>query len=80
MMSRAEYPTPIKNTYNAVRFELALIMEMTKAKRHQDVASSTAAADIVMLPTLVLRRLSSVRMRAKTGKAVIAMATPRKRR
>jgi len=70
----------MRKMYSAVKAEPAFINEMTKARRHHDVASSTAAAEIVMLPTFVFSKLSSVRILAKTGNAVIAIATPKKRK
>ena len=57
----------------------ARAMPITSASMHQAVTSSTAAQVIVTAPTLVLCRFRSVRMRARTGKAVMLMLAPRKR-
>jgi hypothetical protein len=51
-------------------------MEITRISRHQATASSNAAAPIVITPTSVSTRLRSVRIRAKTGKAVMDMLKP----
>ena len=50
-----------------------------KARRHQAVMSSTAAQLSAMAPSCVRWIPRSVRMRARTGKAVTDMETPRKR-
>ena len=50
----------------------------TKASRHHAVTSSTAAHTIVTAPTFVFSRSRSVRMRARTGKAVIDIEAPMK--
>lgn len=49
---------------------------IARARRIQAATSLTAAADIAMRPTSVVRSLSSARIRARTGKAVIERATP----
>ncbi len=54
-------------------------MATTMASTHQAVTSSTAAHVMASAPILVLWRPVSVRMRASTGKAVMAIAAPMKR-
>ena len=49
------------------------------AKTHQAVTSSTAAQVRARVPRRVLWRLFSVIILAKTGKAVIDIAAPKKR-
>ena len=51
----------------------------TNASRHQAVTSSVAAQPRAMIPSCVLCIRRSVRMRARTGNAVIDMATPMNR-
>jgi len=51
---------------------------MARARRIQAATSLTAAADIAMRPTSVVRSLSSARILARTGKAVMERATPMK--
>jgi len=53
---------------------------MARARRIQAAISLTAAADIAMRPTSVVRSLSSARILARTGKAVIERETPMKTR
>jgi hypothetical protein len=50
----------------------------TKASRHHAVTSSVAAQLSAITPNSVRRIPRSSRMRANTGKAVMAMATPMK--
>ena len=70
-------PQPDKRTQTAVRGDLSEPDNaMARARRIQAATSFTAAADIAILPTSVVSSLSSARMRAKTGKAVIESATP----
>nr|GLL49238.1 hypothetical protein EUGRSUZ_B02181 [Ipomoea trifida] len=47
-----------------------------KASRTQATKSLTAAADIAIFPTSVVKSFSSARILAKTGKAVMESATP----
>ena len=54
-------------------------MATTTARMHQAVTSSTAAQVIASAPILVRWSPVSVRMRARTGKAVIAIDAPMKR-
>ena len=56
-----------------------LATAIAKAKIHQAVTSSTAAQVKARVPNFVPCKLFSVIMRAKTGKAVIDMAAPKKR-
>jgi len=51
---------------------------MARASRIHAATSFTAAADIAMRPASVVRSLSSARMRARTGNAVMERATPMK--
>jgi hypothetical protein len=53
---------------------------IARARSIQAATSLTAAADIAMRPTSVVRSLSSARIRARTGNAVIERATPMKTR
>ncbi|KAI3423367.1 uncharacterized protein J3R85_011103 [Psidium guajava] len=53
---------------------------MASASRIHAATSFTAAADMAMRPTSVVRSLSSASMRARTGKAVMDKATPMKTR
>ena len=55
----------------------ACTTETTRASRHQAVTSSTAAQVSAMTPMRVVWMRRSVRMRARTGKAVTDMETPR---
>jgi len=48
--------------------------------RYSIAYAELTAADTVILPTFVFSRFNSVRIRASTGKAVMAMATPKKRK
>ena len=48
---------------------------MARARRIQVATSLTAAADIAMRPTSVVKSLSSARFIARTGKAVMERAT-----
>lgn len=74
-------PHPHKNTHKEIRGELSLPdREIARARRIQAAMSLTAAADMAIRPTSVVRSLSSARIRAKTGKAVIERATPMKTR
>lgn len=68
---------PHKKTHKETRGELSLPdREIARARRIQAAMSLTAAADMAIRPTSVVRSLSSARIRAKTGKAVIERATP----
>lgn len=49
---------------------------MARASRIQAAMSLTAAADMAIRPTSVVKSLSSAKIRAKTGKAVMERATP----
>ena len=51
----------------------------TRASKHHAVTSSAAAHPRATTPRSVRSSLESARMRASTGKAVMAMATPRNR-
>lgn len=53
---------------------------IARARRIQATTSFTAAADMAIRPTSVVRSLSSARMRARTGKAVMERDTPMKTR
>jgi hypothetical protein len=68
---------PDKKTQNEIMGEvLDPDREIARARRIHAATSFTAAADIAILPTLVVKSFSSARIRAKTGKAVIESATP----
>ena len=54
-------------------------MAMTTASMHQAVTSLTAAQVMAIAPTWVLWRFRSVRILARTGKAVTLMAAPMNR-
>jgi hypothetical protein len=56
------------------------MMEVTMAGKTHAAASSTAAAEMAAMPAGVRIRRSSVRMCTSTGKAVMDMATPRRRK
>src|SRR5262249_37911858 len=58
---------------------LACVELTTNASRHHAVTSSTAAQARAVTPSGVLESTWSVRMRARTGNAVIDIATPTKR-
>ncbi|KAK3441917.1 hypothetical protein EUGRSUZ_B02181 [Eucalyptus grandis] len=53
---------------------------IASARRIHAATSLTAAADMAMRPTSVVRSLSSASIRARTGKAVMDRATPMKTR
>ena len=55
-------------------------MATARAKRIQATTSLKAAAAMAVSPREVVRSLSSARMRARTGKAVMERATPMKTR
>lgn len=68
---------PDKKTHSDAAGELLDPERATaRASRIHAATSLTAAADIAILPTSVVKSFSSARMRAKTGKAVIERATP----
>lgn len=74
-------PQPHKKTQTETRGDLPVPeREMARASRIQAATSLTAAADIAILPTSVVKSFSSARIRAKTGKAVMESATPMKTR
>jgi hypothetical protein len=52
-------------------------IETTNANKHHAIASSTAAGLIAINPTLVCNNLSSDKILAKTGNAVIDIQTPK---
>ena len=58
----------------------ALTRATVKASNTHPTTSFPTPADRTMTPTVVWRSLSSVRIRARTGNAVIAKLTPIKRR
>ncbi|KAK7363370.1 hypothetical protein VNO77_05511 [Canavalia gladiata] len=71
---------PASKTQRGTRWDwLEPERAMARARRIQ-ATSLTAAADIAMRPTSVVRSLSSDRILARTGKAVIERATPMKTR
>lgn len=72
---------PHRKTQRETRGERPVPERATaRARRIQAAMSLTAAADMAMRPTLVVKSLSSARMRARTGKAVMERATPMKTR
>ena len=75
----ATYPTTSATVRPAAPRFAAPTAATTKASRHHAVASSTAAQTIVTAPTFVFSRSRSMRMRARTGKAVIDIDAPMKR-
>ena len=56
----------------------ALTRATQSARRIQPTTSLATPADSTMIPTDVRRSFNSVRMRQRTGNAVIAIATPMK--
>src|SRR5579859_2159488 len=74
------YPIEARITYNTVMPLLALTRATVKASNTHPVTSLPTPAESVMTPTEVCSNLSSVRIRARTGNAVIENATPIKRR
>ena len=58
---------------------LARVTATTNARMHQAVTSSTAAQAMAIAPIRVRRRRRSVKMRARTGNAVMLIAAPMKR-
>ncbi|KAF3953606.1 hypothetical protein CMV_020967 [Castanea mollissima] len=70
-------PPPHKKTHNETRGERPVPERaMARASRIHAATSLTAAADMAIRPTSVVNSLSSAKIRAKTGKAVIERATP----
>ncbi|KAJ0918646.1 hypothetical protein HanRHA438_Chr05g0220351 [Helianthus annuus] len=68
---------PHKKTHRATSGDRPVPESATaRASRIQAAMSLTAAADMASLPTSVVRSLSSARIRASTGKAVMDIATP----
>lgn len=73
--------SPDKKTQSGTREDLPVPERaMARASRIQAATSFTAAADIAILPTSVVKSFNSARIRAKTGKAVMERATPMKTR
>ena len=73
----AENPSESAVVVAAPHSPLAPVTATTKASRHQALTSSTAAQASAIVPTRVRMSFRSVRMRARTGKAVTLMAVPR---
>ncbi|KAL0903255.1 hypothetical protein M5K25_027617 [Dendrobium thyrsiflorum] len=69
-----------RRTQRVLRGEPEPERAMARARRIQAATSLTAAADMAMRPRSVVRSLSSARMRARTGKAVMESETPMKTR
>src|SRR5688572_18488386 len=70
------YATERAAVVSADFIPVARAIPTTNASMHQAVTSSTAAQVIVTAPTFVLCRLRSVRIRARTGNAVMLIAAP----
>jgi hypothetical protein len=70
-------PNPLRKTHNDTNGDWLLPDKATaRARRIHAATSLTAAADIAILPTLVVRSFNSAKIRANTGNAVIDSATP----
>ena len=69
-------PTQVKRIHKAVSPEDAFTKATLKAKSVHPTISFPTPADKTTIPTVVSKSLSSVRMRHKTGNAVIENATP----
>lgn len=70
--------TQARNVYKAVRPEVAFTRAILSASNVQAMTSLATPADRTMRPTVVSSSLSSVRMRQRTGKAVMEYVTPTK--
>jgi hypothetical protein len=69
-------PTQVKRIHRAVSPEPAFTKATLKANSVHPTISFPTPADKTTIPTVVSKSLSPVRMRHKTGKAVIENATP----
>ena len=70
------HPTQTNKIHKAVSPLLAFTSATLRASKVHPIMSLTTPADKTIIPTVVSSNLSSVRMRHKTGKAVIEYATP----
>lgn len=68
-------PTQMNVIHNAVNPECALMSVIHRARRIQPTISFPTPAESTTMPTVVSRSLSSVRIRHRTGKAVIENTT-----
>lgn len=76
-MHKSMKADPHKKTHIATRGEGPVPDKaIARASRTHAATSLTAAADMAIRPTSVVKSLSSARIRAKTGKAVMERATP----
>lgn len=76
-MHKITKPDPHMNTQTETRGERPVPdRAIARASRIQAAISLTAAADMAIRPTSVVKSLSSAKIRAKTGKAVMERATP----
>ena len=73
---KEENAMQIIKVHNAENPEPAFTREMFSASKVQPMTSFPTPADRTTIPRVVSSNLSSVRMRQRTGKAVIEYATP----
>ena len=70
------HPTHTRRMYRASTPAPPFTRATERAKSVQPIMSFPTPADSTTIPTVVSRSLSSVRMRHRTGKAVMEYATP----
>lgn len=70
------HPKQTNKTHNAVNPEPAFTRATLSANKVHPTTSLPTPAERTTMPTVVSRSLSSVRMRQRTGKAVMENATP----
>lgn len=72
------YAKQVRKVHRAVRLDVAFTNETASASKVQPMTSFATPAERTMRPTVVSSSLSAVRIRQRTGKAVIENETPMK--